>query len=75
MRDSPVDSIGDWMSTVGKSRSSIVSALKRLRDAGLAESVEGKWKPTEEPDTPAKTREKWATPLSGSDRAAHHHLT
>ena len=44
MRDSPEGSIGDWAAAIGKGRSSTVSALKRLRDAGLAESVQGKWR-------------------------------
>jgi len=41
MRGSPEGSIGDWATAVGKWRTSVVTALHRLRDAGLAESVEG----------------------------------
>jgi hypothetical protein len=37
----PEGSIGDWATTFRKSRTSCVSALRRLRDAGLAESIEG----------------------------------
>ena len=48
MRDSPASSIGDWAETIGKSRTSTVAALHRLRDAGLADSVEGKWTLVEE---------------------------
>jgi hypothetical protein len=49
MRANPEGSIGDWTLTVPKSRTSVVSALHRLRDAGLAESVESKWRLVEEP--------------------------
>ena len=41
MRSNPEGSINDWATTIGKSRTSRVSALHRLRDAGLAESREG----------------------------------
>jgi hypothetical protein len=62
MRDSPGGSIGDWMSATRKLRSSTVSALKRLRDAGQAESIEGKWRLTE-PETPGEPPPKWVAPL------------
>ena len=45
MRDLPEASIRDWAEAIGKSRSSVVTALHRLRDDGLADSVEGKWRP------------------------------
>ena len=38
MRMAPGGSIGDWAAAIGKSRSSTVSALHRLRDAGLVEN-------------------------------------
>ena len=63
MRDSPEGSIGDWAAAIGKGRSSTVSALKRLRDAGLAESVQGKWR-LNEPDAPREPPPKWVAPLS-----------
>ena len=65
MRDAPEASIGDWAQAIGKSRTSTVSALKRLRDAGLAESVEGKWKLTEEP-APHEPAPQWIAPLSAT---------
>jgi hypothetical protein len=71
MRSNPEGSIGDWASTVGKGRSSIVSALKRLRAADLVESVEGKWKRTEEPAS-REPPPKWTAPLSGTHRAHAH---
>jgi hypothetical protein len=71
MRDSPGASIADWMSAIGKSRSSTASALKRLRDADLAESVEGKWKLTEEPP-PREPSPRWTEPLSAArEQRAH----
>ena len=48
MRSDSEGSINDWATAIGKSRTSCVSALHRLRDAGLAESVEGVWRLTEE---------------------------
>jgi len=48
--------------------------LKRLRDAGKAESVEGKWRLTEEP-APREPPPRWTTPLRGTDLAATAHLT
>jgi hypothetical protein len=47
--------------------------LHRLRDAGLAESVEGKWKLVA-PEAPRETAAKWIEPLSataGRERRAH----
>jgi hypothetical protein len=57
MRSNPDGSIGDWSQTIHKSRTSTVSALHPLRDAGLAQSAEGRWQLTEEPtprEPPAK---------------------
>jgi hypothetical protein len=73
MRSNPEGSIGDWAQTVHKSRTSCVSGLHRLRDAGLAESVEGKWKLVG-PEAPRETAAKWIEPLSataGRERRAH----
>ena len=70
MRDSPEGPIGAWAATVGKCRSSAVAALHRLRGAGLADSVEGKWRLTEEP-VPREPPPKWVAPLSA---AAHAHV-
>jgi hypothetical protein len=74
VRDSPEGSIGDWAAAVGKGRSSTVSALERLRDAGLAESVQGKWRAVE-PGAPMAPPSKWVVPVRGTDRAQQHHLT
>jgi hypothetical protein len=74
MRDAPDGLIGDWAKAIGKGRSSTVSALKRLRDAGLTKSVEGKWRLTEE-QPPREPAPKWVAPVRGLDRAVHPHLT
>jgi hypothetical protein len=71
MRTNPDSSIGDWAAVVGKSRTSIVSTLHRLRDAGMAASVEGKWRLVKAP-TPREPPEKWIAPLSASQRAHAH---
>jgi hypothetical protein len=68
MRSNREGSINDCATTIGKSRTSCVSALHRLRDAGLAGSVEGRWKLTEEP-APREPPAKWVAPLSASQRA------
>jgi hypothetical protein len=70
MRCNCEGSINDWATTIGKSRTSCVSGLHRLRAAGLTESVEGRWKLTEEPalrEPPAK----WIAPLSAREHRAH----
>ena len=69
MRDSPEGSISDWTAAIGKSRTSTISALERLRDADLAESVQGKWRLVEPPPP------KWVGPVRVTDRAHQHHLT
>ena len=69
MRRNTEATIGELAKAVGKSRSSIVTALHRLRDAGLAESAEGRWKLTEEPP-PREPPAKW-TALLERRRATH----
>jgi hypothetical protein len=68
MRSNSEGSIGDWAQTIHKSRTSTVSALHRLRDAGLAESAEGKWR-LAEPPAPREPPERWIAPLSAAQRA------
>jgi hypothetical protein len=51
---------------IGKSRTSTVSALRRLRDAGLAESLSGVWTLTEPP--PPKGTPRWTAPVSAPRR-------
>jgi hypothetical protein len=71
MRRNTEATIGELATAVGKSRTSIVSGLHRLRNAGLAESIEGKWKLTE-PLAPREPSAKWIAPLSASQRAHAH---
>jgi hypothetical protein len=71
MRSNSDGSINDWATTIGKSRTSCVSGLHRLRAAGLAESVGGKWALVEEP-APRQPAPRWIEPLSASQRAHAH---
>jgi hypothetical protein len=68
MRKNPEGSIGDWATTIHKSRTSCVSALHRLRDAGLAESAEGKWRLVE---SEAPRAPRWVEPVSALGRREH----
>ena len=70
MRRNTEATIGDLSIAVGKSRSSIVTALHRLREAGLAQSAEGKWKLTEEP-APREPPQRWVKPPSAVREHAH----
>ncbi len=74
MRADPDATIGEWATAVGRSKTSISFGLVRLRDAGKAESAEGKWRLVE-PEAPKDPPPKWIAPLRGNDRAAHHHVT
>ena len=67
-------SIGDLATAIGKSRSSTVSALHRLRDAGLVENHDRCWRLTE-PEAPIEPPERWTKPVRGDARSAHAHLT
>ena len=46
----------------------MVTALHRLRDDGMVESVEGKWRLAEEP-APREAAPKWVAPLSAASAA------
>ena len=70
LRLDPTLSIGDLARAIKKSRTSCVSALHRLRAVGRAESIEGKWRLTEE-SSPREPREKWCASLSAAGRRAH----
>jgi hypothetical protein len=65
MRKNPDGVINDWVMVVGKSRSSVVSALHRLRDSGLAESIGGKWRLTEAL-APREPAQPWIQPLKAT---------
>jgi hypothetical protein len=73
MRESPEASIRDWAAAIGKSRTSTVAGLHRLRDAGLATNADKAWALAEE--SPPKETRRWVEPLKGADRAAYAHLT
>jgi len=66
MRANPGASIGKLADAIGKSRTSTVSALHRLRDADLAESVDRVWSLIE-PPAPKETP-RWTGPVSAQRR-------
>ena len=70
MRRNTEATIGELATAVGKSRTSIVSALHRLRDTGLAESSGGKWRLVEKP-APHEPSPKWTSPLSAAVAREH----
>jgi hypothetical protein len=67
MRANPNASIGALAEAIGKSRTSTVSALHRLRDADRAESLGGVWSLVE-PTAPKETA-RWIEPVAASRRA------
>ena len=70
MRKNPDGVINDCVMVVGKSRTSVVAGLHRLRAAGLAKSDEGKWALIEDPP-PREPAAKWIAPLSAREHRAH----
>jgi hypothetical protein len=62
MKASPGATIGALAEAIGKSRTSTVTALHRLRDADRAESLNGVWWLTE-PTAPKETA-RWTEPVS-----------
>jgi hypothetical protein len=70
MRRNTEATIGELATVVGKSRTSIVSALHRLRAAGRAQPVDGKWRLTEEPP-PREPAPRWVKPPSAVHERVH----
>ena len=64
--------IGEWAESIAKSKSSIVTALGRLRDAGLVCNSNRKWALVEA--APREPPPRWVAPLPSSHRASHAHL-
>jgi hypothetical protein len=52
----------------------VVTSLHRLRDAGLVENRDRRWRLTE-PEAPTAPPQKWVAPVRGADRAQQQHLT
>jgi hypothetical protein len=67
MKANPNATIGALAEAIGKSRTSTVTALHRLRDADRAESRNGVWSLVE-PPTPKETA-RWIEPVAASRRA------
>jgi hypothetical protein len=74
MKSAPGASIGDLAAAIDKSRNSTVSALHRLRNAGFAETREGRWRLVG-PEAPHDPPLRWTRPLSGAEKAREAHLT
>ena len=74
MKSAPDASIGAWAQSIGRSRSSTVAALHRLRDADRVESSDGRWRLVEEP-VPREPPPKWTKAVSANDKAVYAHLT
>jgi hypothetical protein len=66
MKANPGANIASLAEAIGKSRTSTVNALRRLRDAGLAESRDRVWTLTE-PAAPKETP-RWTAPVSAQRR-------
>jgi hypothetical protein len=66
MKANPGATIAALAEAIGKSRTSTVSALHRLRDADLAESLGGVWSLVE-PAAPKETA-RWIEPVAASRR-------
>ena len=73
MRVDPAGPLGAWSVAIGKSRTSVVSALHRLKDAGLVANEDRVWALVEqlEPRAPPSA---WTKPLRGTDKSAVAHL-
>ena len=72
MKSSPDGAIGDWALTIGVSRTTCVSALHRLKNAGLTTSDGKRWRLIEE-EAPREPAAKWARPIGGGEKAAERH--
>jgi hypothetical protein len=66
MKANPGASIGKLADAIGKSRTTTVTALRRLRDADLAESRDRVWSLTEPPAP--KEPPRWTGPVSAQRR-------
>ena len=73
MKSNPDGAIGDWARTIGVSRTTCVSALHRLKNAGLTASDGKRWRLIEE-EAPREPAAKWARPIGGGEKAAERHM-
>jgi hypothetical protein len=71
MKSASDASIRAWAKAIGRSRTSTVNSLYRLRDVGRAETSDGRWRLIEE--SAPKETSRWAKPLSASARPSVHH--
>jgi hypothetical protein len=69
MKANPGAQIATLAEAIGKSKTTTVTSLNRLRDAGLADSVDRVWQLTEpDPPPPRDPPPRWTAPLSGTAR-------
>lgn len=73
MKVDPAGTIAAWAGVIHKSKGSVATALRRLKDAGLTESSEGHWRLVEKSE-PKEPPPRWTKPVHGNDRAAYSHL-
>jgi hypothetical protein len=69
MQADPGGTIAAWAEAIGKSKSTAVTVLHRLRDANLVENSERVWSLVVGPPSEPVPHERWSAPLSGSARA------
>ncbi len=74
MRRNSEATIGELAMAIGKAKTSVVSALHRLRETGLVESSDGHWQLTEA-QKPREPTASWVAPVRGGDRATQPHMT
>jgi hypothetical protein len=67
MKASPGAQIANLAEAIGKSKTTTVTSLNRLRDAGLADSIDRVWTLTDLPP-PRDPPPRWTAPLSGTAR-------
>jgi hypothetical protein len=76
MRSKPGAGPLEWAVAIGRSKSSVLSYLHRLEEAGAVEHSDGVWSLATEPVAREPTpKQRWVAPVRGADRAVHAHLT
>ena len=74
MRVDPAGPLGAWCVAIGKSRTSVVSALHRLKSAGLVANEDRVWSLVVEELELRAPAPAWTKPLRGTDKSAVAHL-
>jgi hypothetical protein len=74
MKDAPGATIGNWAEAIGKSRTSTVTALHRLRDGDLVTNESGAWALVSGCATPREAA-RWIEPVSAAAREHRAHAS